>query len=147
MRILLATMILGVSAAPALAHNLHVDCRVRGDKVFVEAFYDGDEPAEKALVKVMNGDKEIAAGSTDKKGKWSFATPAPGKYLVKVDGGAGHRAEQEFDVPAEKTVSPPREDRPDNLWLKVAIGLVVIAALSGAFLLASMLRRRVHTET
>jgi hypothetical protein len=38
-------------------------------------------------------------------------------------------------------VSPPREDRPDLLWLKVAIGLAVIAALSGAFLLASKLRK------
>ena len=83
--------------APVFAHAVGVDCTVRGDKVEVEGFFDDDSPAQKAKVRVVNAKGElIADGITDEKGRWSFRTPAPGKYQVELDAGAGH-GDQEDD--------------------------------------------------
>ena len=138
----------------AAAHALLVDCNLRNSKVEVEAFYDDDTPAAKARVKVINADEQMVAGGfTDQNGSWSFAMPAPGKYVVVVDAGAGHRKEKTIEVPArpDESMAPKNEapigdeSKRDDLtripWLKIAIGLVIIGGLSGAFLLSSMMRK------
>jgi hypothetical protein len=144
------------------AHALHVDCKVRGGKIEVEAFYDDDTAAAKAKVQVVEADGQVVAhGFTDQAGRWSCPSPAAGKYEVRVDAGAGHRAMATIDVPVPAPNPTPEEsgtnadtetdpaiDGSDVRrsmigvpWLKVAIGLFVIGGLSGAFLLASKLRK------
>lgn len=128
------------------AHNVGMDCKVRDDKIEVEAFYDDNKPAAKARVYVRNIKEEVvASGLTDENGKWSFVAPAPGNYAVHLDAGAGHRAKADLVVPArtEETRSnrPTRAEFTSIPWLKIAIGLIVIGGLSGAFLIAQRLRK------
>jgi hypothetical protein len=160
--LLSALLAIGMSAfSPnlAAAHALLVDCNLRNGKVEVEAFYDDDTPAPKARVKVVNAEGQVVAGGeTDQKGRLSFAMPAPGKYVVVVNAGAGHRKEKTIEVPArpdesmapknEATIGdgPKRDDLTRIPWLKIAIGLVIIGGLSGAFLLASMMRKNAKAK-
>jgi hypothetical protein len=145
MRFFLAVLLLPISSTSAFAHALNVDCSVRGKRVEVEAFYDGNEPARKAVVTVYDREMQVVYnGFTDHEGKWDFARPKPGKYTVKV-ADTGHRAEQEIEVTgeaeSEPTVAPPSPREDGVPWLKIAIGFGVIGALSGAFLLASRFRK------
>jgi hypothetical protein len=160
--LLSALLAIGMSAfLPnlAAAHALLVDCNMRNGKVEVEAFYDDDTPAPKARVKVINADEQMVAGGfTDQNGSWSFAMPAPGKYVVVVDAGAGHRKEKSIEVPArpDESIAPkdeapigdgPKRDELTRIpWLKIAIGLVIIGGLSGAFLLASIMRKNAKAK-
>jgi hypothetical protein len=157
-----ALLAIGMSAfSPnlAAAHALLVDCNLRDGKVEVEAYYDDDTPAPKARVKVIDAlEQMVAGGVTDQKGSWSFAMPAPGKYVVVVDAGAGHRKEKTIEVPAQPDESiapkdeapigdaPKRDDLTRIPWLKIAIGLVIIGGLSGAFLLASVMRKNAKAK-
>jgi hypothetical protein len=157
-----ALLAIGMSAfSPnlAVAHALLVDCNLRDGKVEVEAFYDDDTPAPKARVKVVNAEEQVVAGGeTDQQGRWSFAMPAPGKYVVVVNAGAGHRKEKTIEVPARPDESmapkneapiggaPKRGDLTRIPWLKIAIGLAIIGGLAGAFLLASMMRKNAKTK-
>ena len=162
-----AVVLGGLVAAPrADAHALSGQCKLRGDKVELEAYFDDDSPAADAKVRVLDqGKKAIAEGRTDAKGRWTFARPSAGKYVVIVDAGAGHRAEVKMDVPAgastaessaeddccccdapsnssESTPSITISEGPDRatftgyLWLKLGIGLTVIAVLGAAFWLS-----------
>jgi hypothetical protein len=146
--------------APQLvwAHALKAHCRVFADKVTVEAFFDDDTPSAQALVKVYDADKKmVAEGKTDAKGFWSFPRPPRGEYQVLVDGGAGHRATEKLhilkDAPGKQNTSAADsstqetevEYRPEAnsyRWLKVAIGLIGIAALSIGYLVARRLGPR-----
>jgi hypothetical protein len=57
---------------------------------------DDDTPAEEASVVVTTIDgKPVANGKTDERGLWSFARPGPGRYLIVVDAGSGHRRPHE----------------------------------------------------
>jgi hypothetical protein len=170
--VLLAGLMLALAPTWAFAHAVGVSCILRGDKVEVEAYFDDDSPAVKAKVQVVNAKGEIvASGVTDEKGNWNFARPAPGKYEVRLDAGAGHRAKKTIDVPVSKplecaigslqgvavrvrdaapassaaptiAVGPTRAEFTRTPWLNVAIGFGIIGGLAGAFLLGSMLRKR-----
>ncbi len=158
--VLVACLVPAFAPADAFAHALGVDCTRRGAKVEVEAFYDDDSPAQQAKVQVVNAKDEIvASGVTDAKGMWTFATPPPGKYEVRVDAGAGHRAKKTINVPAVEPRTPVPEDVPPAPavtiseggptraeftrfpWLQVLIGVVVLGAVGGAFALATVLRK------
>ena len=90
------------------AHAVGVSCTIRGAQVEVEAYYDDDSPAIKAMVQVLNAKNEvIATGDTDEKGRWVFAKPGPGKYVIRLDAGAGHRAKATFTVPGFVNDLPP----------------------------------------
>jgi hypothetical protein len=83
------------------AHALGAECKVIGDRVALEAYYDDDTPARDATVRVEDADKNVVAtGHTDREGRWSFARPQPGKYVVVVDAGAGHRTRITLAIPA-----------------------------------------------
>lgn len=148
MRPILAIGLIAICTSSVFAHAMRVKCSEKGKQVEVEVFFEEDEPAGNALVKILNRDLQVVySGTADQGGKWSFARPAPGKYTVQA-AHTGHRAEQEIEIgretasetqPTVTPLTPPRED--DNLWLKIAIGLAIIALLSGAFLLASKLRK------
>ncbi len=157
-----ATLLLMFAPALADAHAIGVDCKLRASKIEVEAFYDDDSPAAKAKVQVVNAKDEIvASGMTDEKGAWSFPAPAPGKYEVRVDAGAGHRAKKVIDVPADAgppiqiapaehvvTISegPTRAEFTSTPWLKALVGVSVIGGLGGAFLVAAVFRKNRQAE-
>jgi hypothetical protein len=150
-----------ISPSKALAHALGVSCKIRGDKVEVEAYYDDDSPAQNAKVQVVNARAEtVADGVTDKDGNWSFPTPSAGTYEVRVNAGGGHHARKTITVPAAAKPSPTPDEPPPTPaeptitdgptrseftrtpWLQVAVGLLIIAGLGGVFLLASVLRKK-----
>jgi hypothetical protein len=133
----------------AAAHALGAECKLVGDRVEVEAFYDDDTPAREARVSVRDGHKQaIAEGRTDSQGRWSFARPAAGTYEVVVEAGGGHRAQVQITIPeadagtpaAPETIStgPTREEFTRFPWPKVALGLAAI----GVFSLALWVVRR-----
>jgi hypothetical protein len=125
------------------AHALGVECRLEGNRVAVEAFFDDDTPAPHALVRVLDAaGKEVVQGKTDAAGKWTFAAPQPGKYQVHVDAGAGHRVSREVTIPGEASGSrqisegPSRQEFTEFPWLKVSLGLGTIALFAAAFWLS-----------
>ena len=144
---LLAIALLALVPAGVMAHAVHVVGTLRTGKVEVETFYDDDTPAIKAKVEVLNAREEIVvSGVTDDKGRWTFDTPPPGKYEVRLDAGAGHRAKCTITVPGiaqtqTEPEGPTREEITRTPWLKVAIGFVVIGGCAGAFLIATLIRK------
>jgi hypothetical protein len=144
-----ALMLLSVHSARA--HNLGAECKLRGERVDVEAFFDDDTVPRNARVNVLDAQRQlVASGRTDEKGRWSFPAPRPGVYQVEIDAGAGHRTSIKIIIPgvrSEQTpaaVARPRPEEPATTisegstraeftrfpWLRVAVGLTVIAVLS-----------------
>src|ERR1051325_9703612 len=89
------------ASGSACAHAVYVECKVQGDKLEVEAYYEDDTRAVHAKVQIVDGHKNVVAnGTTDKNGQCSFAAPPPGEYEVLLNAGAGHRAKCSVTVPA-----------------------------------------------
>jgi hypothetical protein len=137
----------------ALAHDLGATCRLRGDLLEVEAYFDDDTVARGAKVQLLDpGKKVIAQGKTDVRGLWSCPRPDPGVYQVTVNAGAGHVTRTRVTIPApgEQTSSaesgkepparpkavdgdvvsegPSRDEFVRFPWVGLLIGLGVIAA-------------------
>ena len=154
-RLFLVLVLLAFAASPALAHKLLMDARVADDKLRVEAFYDDDTPAQGAKITVENDQGTIIhEGKTDERGVWSCGLPMPGQYTLRAES-VGHAAKKTLTIsgapPSEKIVIPdsgrsssgPIRDNETSLpWLRVVIGLGVIAVLGTALLVA---RRRTST--
>jgi len=147
LKFLFAIAVLALVPRSALAHGVGLNCKLHGDRVIVEAFYDDDSPAVRAQVRVLAADMEVANGLTDDKGIWSFARPSPGKYTIKLDAGAGHRAKDTITVPSDgesPTTAPqvigdaPRRDEFTRFpVLGLLYGLLIIAGLAALFVLAA----------
>jgi hypothetical protein len=140
-RLIFATVIALALATRANAHALDFDCKVKRDRVELEAYYDDDTPARSAKVRVEDqGRQLIAEGRTDEEGRWSFARPESGPYRVIVDAGAGHRSEREITITAEAATTEPaapkqrtrRERFTEFPWLRLGGGLAIIAGLGAA---------------
>jgi hypothetical protein len=169
-RIVASVWLLGLFATNASAHAVGVDCTFRLGKIEVEVFYDDDTAASKAKVELVNAKDEVVESAiSDKHGRCVLRKPAAGKYEVRVDAGAGHRARKKIEVPASSIhdagigmaldaalqaapiVSVPSPIKPSISdssvraeftrfpWEKLLIGIVVIGAVGGAFLLGSMI--------
>jgi nickel transport protein len=142
-------------AGPASAHGLGAECRLVGQRVEVEAYYDDDSPAVNAKVAVRDSAQAVVAeGRTDAEGRWSCARPAAGRYEVTVDAGGGHRMKVPMTIPAETSrelsasaaeapptverisEGPGREEFTRTPWLKLGIGLAVIGGLAVAFVIS-----------
>jgi hypothetical protein len=158
-------MVLLLGAYRAEAHGLGAECKLHGKRVELEAYFDDDTPARGATVRVEDvGRKAVAEGRTDAKGLWSFPRPQPGRYVVHVDAGAGHRTEVKVtipegeerpgDEPAESGTAPPEPAAPVTVsegpgreeftrfpWLKLGIGVAVIGGVAAAFLISRRLGR------
>jgi hypothetical protein len=119
---LLAVVALGLGASPAHAHRLDTECKVLpGGKVQVEGWFGiSDEVPAGARVVAYEGQRVVAKGRLDDKGRFVFGYAGHGALRVVVDAGAGHR--KEVVVPAEKfakatttrelAVPPPSERDP-----------------------------------
>jgi len=129
------------------AHALGAECKLVGARVELEAYYDDDTPARQARIRVIGaGGTIVAEGKTDAAGNWSFARPAAGKYEVQIDAGAGHRKVVALSVPDDATAprvseGPAREEFTRSPWPRLLVGLLVIAAASGLFLLIGAFRK------
>lgn len=126
-----------LTVSPVLAHSLGAECRLRGGRVEVEAYYDDDTPAGGATVRVLDADKrEVATGRTDAQGRWTFAVPPPGAYTVIVDAGAGHRTTRKLTIPGGAAAAGPVSDGPPRAeftrfpWAGLGVGVGVIAGLA-----------------
>ncbi len=74
--------------------------KLPGDAIVVEAWFDGDEPAEDAKVEIFTAEgKIVAEGKTDEKGVCKLALLGAGKYKAVVSQ-TGHLGEVEFEVAA-----------------------------------------------
>jgi hypothetical protein len=107
-----------------------LDCRVKGDRVHVEAFYD-DTPAQQAKIFVENERKQIVAeGRTDERGLWSCPLPMPGNYTVRAES-VGHATRETLVVPKQaKKENPdlnkekiePKKDKKDAEGMPKDVG-------------------------
>ena len=143
-----ALLFLLAIAAPVHAHALGVSATFRNNRIEVEAYYSDDTPAHDAAVMVHDhAGRLVAEGRTDDQGKWQFPAPQPGPYTVVIDAGAGHRKSASIVVPAVLPPGPtgPISDGPSRAeftrfpWLRMALGLAIIAALAAGWFLV---RRR-----
>ena len=123
--------------------QLHVEAKLKGDSVTVEAFFDDNMPAVSAQVTVIDKSKRtIAAGRTNGLGSYRFPRPKPEKYEFAVDSGEGrlHRvtipipAPSAFSAPANEeivvTSGPTRTELMRYPWLRIALGLSALAGLA-----------------
>jgi len=171
-RLLACVCLFALLPAAASAHAVGVDCTLRRGIVTVEVFYDDDTAAVKAKVQVVNEKGDVvASGITDKDGRWTFRKPAPGKYEVRADAGAGHRAKKTLNVPgsapedaaigvlgelsmqvepaersnrSESTSigdGPSRAELTRFPWEKTLVSLAIIGGMGGAFMIASQRRK------
>lgn len=118
------------------AHALGVECKLKGTKITVEAFFDDDTPARDAKVTVADAKKQtVSTGRTDANGNWTVDSPGPGKYRVTVDAGDGHLASANIVVPgaaSSATTTTTISDSPSRSaftripWFAVLVGISVI---------------------
>jgi nickel transport protein len=112
------------------AHALGADCRIRDGRVLLEAYFSDDTPARHAKVEVKDvAGNVVAEGKTDDEGRWSFALPSAGTYQVAVDAGMGHRTTIALAI-SEEQLAAGRQEFTHIPWLRVGLGLAVIAALA-----------------
>jgi hypothetical protein len=139
-RLLYVILLVQAIAPRAAAHGLAFDCKRSGARIEVEAYFDDDTPARAARVQVKDEQQQIVAeGRTDEHGRWSFARPQPGRYVVVVDAGGGHRESSAITIGIDTDVLAPepapvsgrshRERFTAFPWLKLGLGLAIIAGL------------------
>lgn len=134
------------------AHALGLEAKLREGRVHVEGYFDDDTAAAGARVWVEDAlKKKVTEGVMDDRGRWSFPAPAPGRYRVVVDAGDGHRASAHVTIPGTPTAAEPgeskgaveempqvvtegptREEFTRVPWLRLGLGLGIIAGLAGA---------------
>jgi hypothetical protein len=139
------TILLAVLLAPsaARAHRMDVTAAIPSSApatVRVEAGYEGDDPAQEATVRLLDGaGRVVADGTTDERGVCVLPRPSAGAYTVRVDDGQGHRAEVVLTVPSSETELAEARTGQRNRWAMTAAGLAVIA---GGTVLARWLFRK-----
>ncbi len=150
-------LLIGCLPAGVKAHGLGIEARLLDSTVYIEAFYDNNEPVVSARVVVLaeNG-QEVLAGVTDAMGLWNFPAPAMGKYRIELQGEDGHFTKTLITIPAASpgsTASPDagpiisegltRTERTGpRKWGMALLGLLVIALGSFAVKGVLYLRRK-----
>src|SRR5262249_22961076 len=98
-------------------------------------------------------------GTTDNGGRWTFPKPAPGRYVVTVDAGAGHKTTIRLTIPGEGDATDivnadgpatgnsgrTRSEFTRIPWERILLGLAVIAGVGIG--LHVMLRRNRPAES
>jgi hypothetical protein len=149
-RAVLATLAFLVTS-PAMAHGLNVSLEpgAPGGSVTVLAYFTDDTSAQAAKVVLTKNDgTPVLKGTTDERGQWAFARPAPGRYRIIVDAGNGHRVQAKLDIPAEADAAvgidtPSRAEFTRFPWIGIGLGVGLMALLAGV----SWLVRRRRTES
>lgn len=162
-RLSLSIAVLLIATGSVRAHDLGIECKLKGDTVVVEAFFtNNNAPARDAKVTVrqpQGGD--LASGRTDDAGRWSFPAPAAGKYEVTCDLGDGHRKQVIITIPTAAalkpitptpeeivvTGGPTREELTRFPWLRLLLGVAAIGGLAVLLWLATRRRGTTHEST
>ena len=133
---------------PVYAHRIYADALIQNGTIVVEAYFSDDSPLREARVTVQGPEGALlSTGQTDSDGRYHFLPKEAVDLLVVIDDGLGHRLEGE--IPAAriepilgKTVLPPEREAPiasskpsglsalGPLWLRVIVGLLVIALMT-----------------
>src|SRR5262249_53707745 len=136
---------------------LLLECKVRENRLRVEAFYDDDTPAQQAKIVVKNDRKEIVAeGFTDERGNWSCDAPSAGEYSIRAES-VGHVHQETIRIKATPGVdqedyavghawvtselTATREQQTATPWLKLAFGLGIIAGVGALVWFARRITR------
>lgn len=113
---------------PAFGHELAVDVELRQPEVSLRASYGPGEPAANIAVVASAAALPEISGETDETGAFTFAPPAEGEWLVRVDDGYGHVATRTILV---NWAAPAAElSEQTSLWTRAGAGLVVIFGLT-----------------
>jgi hypothetical protein len=136
MRSLCVLLMCLLGSTPALAHKLRFDVTQTGRDVRIEAYYDTDDKADGASVRVVTEAGELLyTGQTDHAGFYTFTAPADGKYKVTVDAGDGHQWSRRVVVPAPEFPDSPEPTRAEVVqipYARLAFGVAIIAGLAVA---------------
>jgi hypothetical protein len=141
-------------------HAVHLQCRLEEKKLVIEAFYDDDMPAQDALVEIVDAqNKVLVSGRTNDKGVFRTEKPTPGKYLVRLDAGAGHKAKVNVTIPATGPLTtapagkgqivsegPTREEVTRFPWEQIGLGLLVIVGVCAGLWLMTSRRQKITAE-
>jgi len=150
---LLAIALFLTGTSSAFAHRLHVDPKIVGDQLRVEAYYDDDTPAQEAKITVRSGDVTVAEGRTDDKGVWTCPRPAAGKYTVRAES-VGHAATESLDI--GEAAEPPAADDSKSAqrlantrtpWRNLAMGLGLLGMVCVAWLFTRKAGNRPGSNT
>ncbi len=131
---------------PALlaAHDLTSTVTLAAPAVIVRSVYGGSEPVAFAKVEVFapgTGSTQHQAGSTDRRGVFSFVPDVPGVWRVVVDDEEGHRAESSVEVPADFSAGAVTVGAQPSRVERAMLGVALIIGATG-FLYGFKSRKR-----
>ncbi len=128
------------------AHDLKVMVNLEGDPIKLEAWFDDDTPAEMGRVTVSreNGE-EIAAGTTNERGQWSFPKPGPGIYRIVVEC-IGHRDVLKLTIPGAESTDAPIAVGDFRLSQKLGLGIGLAMILGGSLAFVLLRLRKGKTD-
>jgi hypothetical protein len=115
------------------AHELCLKAEKRDNRLYVEAWYDNDTPADAATVRVLLDGRVVKEGKTDERGVWTTDCPAAGKYRLRATDGGGHQAEIDFDIVASgepQQAGTTKEEVSQRRWTGALLGLAVVGVLT-----------------
>jgi len=76
------------------AHKVNMFAYGEGEQVFLEGYFaDGKKAQNSEVVVVDDAGKEIARGTTDDQGQFSFEYPSGTDLVITLDAGMGHKTE------------------------------------------------------
>lgn len=143
---LLAFSLLLAAPTSAFAHRLIAEAKeidTQRRVIRVEAWYETEDPAEEAVVKVLREDDSVLVeGKMSAKGIFTFAYDKAEPLRILITD-LGHRATirlQAEDLRADPT---PREVPQQDRWRDLAVGVALILAVA-AFVLSVQTARRVR---
>lgn len=114
-------------------HNLCAKVERQGNQLLIEAWFDNDTPADQAAVRILQNEKVISESKTDDRGLCSMPAPEPGKYVLQVHAGGGHRTEVPFSIESQKTeqaAGRTHEEVQQRRWWGTLAGIALIAILT-----------------
>jgi len=136
------------------------DCKVVGNQLRIEAFYQDDTPAQDAMVTVRLGDVIVGQGRTDEKGVWTCPKPAAGTYTVRVES-TGHAATETIVIaePEEGSNPSPVETNRDDSgstdrtartrtpWRNLTLGVGLVGGACAVWLVTRRAAHRLPSGT
>ena len=96
------------SATIARAHSVTLECAVQPpDRIVVTVYWGGTEPAVGAAIVVTDAEgHEVASGTSDKSGSYTFTATAKIAYAFEATI-AGHRARRQLSAEEVALLDPP----------------------------------------
>lgn len=117
-----------LTESSALAHKLMVDCRVVGQELKIEVFYEDDSPADGAKIQLFVGKAHLWTSKTDDEGRLILAVPEAGEYQIRAEH-YGHISNHFLEIKAGEVRSSKATEQQDPNEIhryRYLIGLVVI---------------------